>query len=76
MAWYNYTHRDGTTDVEMLLSRNSTKIGTVHDFSLYRTAQCSASGACYGIACVFSSTVTNKLGDPKFRFPYLICLQL
>ena len=26
----------------MLLSQNGTKIGTVHDFSLYRTARCSA----------------------------------
>ena len=26
----------------MLPSRNGTKIGTVHDFSLYRTARCSA----------------------------------
>ena len=42
-ARYNYTRREGTTYAGMLLSRNGTKIGTVHDFSLYRTApRCSA----------------------------------
>ena len=40
------TRRDGTTYTGMLLSRNGTKIGTVQDCSLYRTARFSASGAC------------------------------
>ena len=44
-ARYNYTRRDGTTDAGTLLSRNGMKIGTVHDFSLYRTAWLSAGGA-------------------------------
>ena len=71
-ARYNYTRRDGTTNAGTLLSRNGTKIGTVHDFSLYRTARLSAGGACIRRKYHFNKNVRYCRVHTKMIFKNLV----